>query len=346
MKIIKMTHKAISAWRENVPHLVDDSGTIVRKLSNDEDRAVATVVRMARLKRRDVEQEMTISNGVSMKAIYVKCVCVRTGRSNDEYMVSTFVDGHQYVSGREIIAAKILAEHGECQLRHPNGTIVKIIRDPNIHRPTLKESQQTAPKPENCGCVSWGIAHPGTHYATCPWNRFAPPEEQAIAAPTDAELSHLPEAALASLARHMGGSNGGSTSQAIGGPSVSDSISVTGVTVSRPDPKYVVVESEPLDPPASCRNGCLDWALPSGKVIVEGQHHPMCVMAQRWAIKTEKTASRWLVDLRNGNKVRRATDQEIGMGDISQKKTGSAIIHVDDVPYAVLLESEMNEATA
>ncbi len=319
MKIIRMTHKAITAWRDNVPHLVAASGKLVRTMTAYEDKAVAAVTRQARYKGKSLEAEVVVGD----KTLKVEARITRTGRGEGEYTCETFVDGLRHVSGREVIAAQLLKEHGECQLRHPNGNVVKVIRDPGKNRPSFKESLQTAPRPENCQCLSWGRAHPGTHYATCPWNRLAPPDEQAVAAPTDEELAHLPLEALPSLARSAGDR----------------------VTVQTPDARQVVAEPEPLDSPDECRNGCRQWALPPGKTLEDGQHHPICFFYHKWKVKTSNAIPFSLVDLRSGQKVRPASDEERGQGEINQKKTGAPIIHVDEVPYAVLPDTEIEEPT-
>lgn len=325
MKIIRMTSKALAAWKENVSHLVDYEGHIVRKLTNDEDRAVAAVIKKARQSRKPMEAEMTVANGTTMKKLQVKVDVRRTGRGDGDFSHSTTVDGGRYVSGRDVICAKLLAEHGECQLRQPNGTILKVLRDPGVKRPTFRDSLQTAPKPDNCPCVSWGKPHPGTHYSTCPWNRLAPPEERAPAGPTAEEMETLPEEAFAALARPTDGTMGT-------------------VTVARVEKDQVVMESEPLDPPETCRNECLKWAVPAGRTIQEGQHHPLCVFAEKWALRTMREEPFWLVNIRNGEKVRRATDEERAKAQIAATRTGSPVIDVDEAPYAVVSEKELEES--
>lgn len=324
MKIIRMTPDAIRAWKTNVSHLIDDQGVVYRPLSNDEDKAISAVVALARKSRKTEKRVMTMSNGGVAHAIEVEVVIKRTGRNDSEYLVGdTYVSSPQkgryrYVSGREVIAAQLLAKHGECQLRHPNGTIIKVIRDLSTHRPTFKESLQTAPRPENCSCASWGNPHPGVHYATCPWNRLAPPDEQAPAPPTEAELAHLPPIALASLARKD-------------------------VIVSTPDSRQVTMEAEPLDSPEECRNGCLSWAVPEGRRITPGQHHPTCLFFMKWKQKTSQEREFWLVDLLSGMRVRQATQEEVGESDVAHDRTGSRVIQIDDVPYAVTAAADTPE---
>jgi hypothetical protein len=315
MKIIKADIDTIREWRVNSTHLVADDGTVERVLDPSLEASMTAVVRTARGKMKSQEQTVRVGKLQATIAVTI----TRTGRGNDEYTLETRVDGLRVVSGREIIAAQMLEQHGECQLRHPNGVILKVIRNPHASRPSFADSLKSAPNPQNCQCVTWGKPHPGVHYATCPYNRLAPPDEQAPEGPTDEELKTLPRHAFASLALTPGA------------PVIS----------SRPDPKEVVKEADPLDSPDECRNGCLQWATPKGRQIEPGQHHPTCVFAMRWAQKTSKETPRWLVDLKTGQKVRPATDTEIGQADVAAQRTGSPIIHVDTTPYAVLVESDL-----
>jgi hypothetical protein len=315
MKIVYADTETMREWRANASHLVEDDGTISGLVDPSLESPLAAITRTARMKIKT--QEQTVKVGRITAAIRVEVT--RTGRGNDEYVMETTVDGKRVVSGREIVAARLLDEYGSCQLRARNGLILKVIQDPRVKRPTHAEALRTAPPPQNCECRTWGKAHPGVHYATCQWNRLAPPEEQAPTGPTEEEMRTLPRQAFASLARSPGA------------PVIS----------SRPDPKEVVKEADPLDPPDACRNECLSWATPKGVPVPAGQHHPTCVFARRWQQKTSREIPRWLVDLKSGERVRPATDEECGKADVEAKRSGSPIVHVNDVPYAVVVESEL-----
>lgn len=319
-KIVYATVELMREWKVNASHLVDDEGFVRSVLDPSLESSLAAVQRTAKQKMKS--QEIVVAIGKSKLTIAV--VITRTGRSNEEYTIETTVDGQRVVSGREIIEARLLHENGECQLRHRNGRILKVIKDPAVHRPTFKESLQTAPKPNNCSCASWGKPHPGVHYSTCPWNRLAPPDEQAAEVPTEAELAHLPRQAFASLSRSPGAP----------------------VTVSRPDPKEVVKEATPLDAPETCRHSCLQDPTPKNVPIPDGQHHPMCPFAMAWARKISKEIPQWLVDVNTGERVRLANDLEIGQADVAAKRMGARIIHVNDVAYAVLLETDLGSGGA
>lgn len=320
MKIVRLKTPELREWRENQSHLVDAEGHLLEVLARPLEMALAQVSRSARSQRKSITQKVALGGREYTLGVEV----TRTGMNVEDLSLRMTVDGQRVVTGREVFAAKMLQEHGECQLRACNGVILKVVRDPGVHRPTLLESQQIAPKPEHCPCKNWGRAHPGTHYATCQWNRLAPPNERA---PSDAipeeEARMLPTEAFASLKLKP--------VQAVS----------THVITARVDPHAVVTQAEVLDAPETCRNECLKWATPKGFPIPAGQHHPTCLFAKRWAIKTAQETPRWLVDLNTGEKVRQASNSEVGESEVQAQRTGSPIIHINEVPYAVVLETEL-----
>lgn len=329
MKIIRMKREDLTEWRQNTSHLVDAEGHLIAKVDTALESAITTVVRSARSQRKSIAQRVAIGSGPSQRMHLIEVAIARTGIDASSINSVVTIDGNRLVTGREVVAARMLQAHGECQLRGPNGVILKVVRDPGIHRPTAKEAEQVAPKPEHCPCKTWGSPHPGTHYPTCQYNRLAPPEERA---PSDAipetEIRMLPTEAFESLRPR---------------PVPAAATSVIAAKVS---PHSVVNDPAPLDAPETCRNACLGWATPKGFPIPQGQHHPTCQFAQAWAIKTTRDIPRWLIDLRTGVKVRLANDSEIGQADVQAQRTGSPIIHLEDVPYAVVLQTELDAEAA
>ena len=313
MKVVRMTGDAARLWRQNTPHLVDATGNVVLQISPTREKSISHIIRTARQKRQTVT--MTVSTGVANEApIEVTVAVKKVGHGQDDITWETTVDGNRYVSGRDLLAAQLLEKHGECQLRYPNGTIARVVRNPTTKRPSFKDSLQTAPKPEHCPCRDWGVSHPGTHHATCKWNAVAPPEDRAPAPPTEADLANLPPIELPTNAS---------------------------VTVSTPD---TPVRAAPtIDSPKDCRHGCLEWAMPGGRTISPGNHHPACPFARAWEIQTSKEEPFVLVDVTTGEKLRRATEEEKGQAEIQSRKTGASIIHIDERPYAVIAEADLIE---
>lgn len=330
MKVVRLKTEELREWRENRRHLVDDEGHLTGLVPPALEQALSTVMRSAQSQRKHLEQRVAVGRAPAQVEHLIRVEVQRRGIDVADIVLVATIDGQRIVTGREVLAAKMLHKHGECQLRAPNGVILKVVRDPGIHRPTFQESQQIAPKPEHCPCKAWGRPHPGTHYSTCPWNGAAPPDERSPDTRIDAsEIQMLPTVAFESLrAKPM--------------PTPQHT-----PMSARVDPRAVVVQAPQLDAPETCRNSCLSWATPAGFPVPLGQHHPTCMFAKDWAVKTARDTPRWLVDLRTGERVRHATNEEVGEADITARKTGSPIIHIEvstgqSVPYAVVLETELD----
>jgi hypothetical protein len=325
MKIVRLKREELRQWRDNRRHLVDDEGHLTGRLEPSLETAVSSVTRSARSQRKSLTQRVAIGAPPNQVEHVIAVTIERLGMNADDIALVPTIDGRRIVTGREVVAARMLQEHGECQLRAPNGVILKVVRNPDVHRPTFLESQQIAPRPEHCPCKTWGRPHPGTHYSTCPWNKLAPPEERAPDGRVhEDEIHMLPTEAFASLKPRA------------------PVTAATSPLAARVDPRAVVAQAEQIDSPETCRNGCLSWATPKGFPIPAGQHHPTCSSAKAWLIKTARETPRWLVDLTDGQKVRIATDQEIGEAEVTAQRTGSPIIHVDETPYAVVLQTELD----
>jgi hypothetical protein len=327
MRIIKLTPAALRRWKDNVPQLVDNNGVLLRNITQQEDAALVLLMRQAKSQRRSKEQKLLIHLPVGKDPhgptqpteVVLKVDYERTGRADTDHKLTVSINGHQYRSGREILAAELLEKYGECQLRHPNGGILKTVRDPRVRRPTHKDSLLVATHPDFCPCKDWGQPHPGTHYPTCQQNRIAPPEHQAPAPPTEDELQKLPPQAFASLARP------------------------DGATVVHSRPENVVLDPEPLDSPENCRNACRDWALPPNRSLEPLQHHPTCVFYERYKVKTASEKLYWLVDLQTGQTIRRADRQEWGEAEVNSKRTGAWTVVLDDVTYGVVAQDDLLE---
>lgn len=326
MKVIRLKTEELREWRDNKRHLVDAEGHLTGLVPPPLEQALSTVTRSAQAQRKPLEQRVAVGKAPNQTEHVIRVQVERRGLNVADIVITATIDGQRIVSGRDVLCAKMLQKHGECQLRAPNGVILKVVRDPGVHRPTFEESQQIAPKPEHCPCKSWGRPHPGTHYSTCPWNRAAPPEERAPDTRIDeSEIQMLPTEAFASL-------------KARPTPTVQPA-----PIAARVDPRAVVVQPVELDAPENCRNGCLNWATPKGFPIPAGQHHPTCEFAKAWLVKTARDTPRWVIDLTTGTRLRIATNEEVGAAEIAAQRTGSPIIHIEEVPYAVVLETELEQ---
>lgn len=188
---VKLTTTDARAWRANKPQWVSAEGEVLRAVTPEEEKAMFPAIQRAKAMGQDgmahVEAEYRVANGIdgqiSIQKMPIELVfrVTRTGREQKDFLLDVFWGGNRYVQGREIIEKRILAKFGECSLKSPNGKTIKVIRDPNINRPTFAESQRSAPAPERCSCHGFkDNPDPTRHHIACQWNALAPPNERAI----------------------------------------------------------------------------------------------------------------------------------------------------------------------
>lgn len=184
---IKLTSALQRAWRENTSQWVSPQGVVLRAVTPEEEKALFPAVQNARRVGRNGRQTVVAeyvrvdesnTRHVQNVTLDVQFVVTRTGNAPDAFLLDVFVAGNRYVSGREIIEKRLLAQHGECILHGVNGKRIKVIRDPNVTRPKFSEAR-TTPPPDNCVCRGWIGTEPGRHHHTCTFNAYAPPSEKA-----------------------------------------------------------------------------------------------------------------------------------------------------------------------
>ena len=365
MKIVKLTSRALTVWNKNTSYLVDAEGECIRRLHPDEERVLGAVKTRAATQRKTIDTVLDIAVEGRVKKLAVKCMFAQLGRNRDEYRVTMFVDGLQLVSGRDVFCAEMLATHGECQLRHPNGVVLKVIRDPSKVRPSLAQASQLAPHPNFCECASWGVPHPEVHHQHCPWNRLAPPEQQAPAHRAPEAIDEVPKQRLPSLALKGPALQGLPSRSNVARVDLPEMplreasgalpLPTTNVTlpppaievVPNPAPRPMAASANP-DPssPEECKHGCSGWATPKNRPTEPGHHHPMCPEAKAWAIKIARTTPRYVVDLMLGQVVRLAEEDEIAKASVAEQKTGVSVITINDHPFAILKKDELDETQA
>lgn len=319
MKVHKLDRYELQRWRDNRPHFVLPNGSVEGPLPDGLDPLLASLVLRARQTQREVRQK--IQHFGVVYDVLVTVSPAPKGSINGGVQTTLTVDGKTIVTGREVLYDALFEEHGECQVRAPNNVILKVVRDPNERRPTLADGLRLAPRPSACPCKDWGHPHPGVHHAACQYNRVAPADERAPSAVvSDAELagSLAPVAPAPHAAAHAAAAQ-----------------TVTSAPVKAPP-----VAEGPL-PPERCRHGCLEWPTPGGRALEPGAHHPACPDAHAWAQHQSRERAMWLVDLKTGERVRRASLAEIAESDTQKRKTGVPVLHIDERPYAVVPDSEL-----
>lgn len=186
---VKLTTAEHRAWRVNKAQWVSRKGVVLRAVTPEEEKAIFPITeRVKRTGRSEtlptkVVYKVQGPQGQVVEQAHDMDVMVRatrTGRDAQAFLLDVFVNGNRYVKGREIIAKRMLARHGECILFQPNGKRLIVVRNPKIARPTYSESQRAAPHPDHCPCRAFSDRRePGRHHIACEWNSKAPPHEQA-----------------------------------------------------------------------------------------------------------------------------------------------------------------------
>lgn len=327
-KTVRLKGQQHADWRLNAAYLVTSDGLVERALEEAEEKAIFPVVQHAKKTRGTLAQsvEVLLADGTK-RTLAVTVIGKQTGLQADAMVFLIYVDGKRRIPAREIICAQMLAQHGECRLVGPNGKFMKLVRDTRIQRPTFEESQKSAPSPHHCACKDWGDPHPQRHHAACPWNSKAPPHERAAAAPTEADLSGMKVVGL----QH---------------PGLSGEASVTGLTVTKTAVPPIASPEGPKSP-HECPNDCRGyvsktggWAMPKGRPPADNQHHPMCQYADAWLIKTNQEKPMWVMNMSTGERIRRATIDEVGESHIAMKRTGAPTITLSGELYAIVEEAK------
>ena len=83
----------------------------------------------------------------------------------------------------ELVEHRIMMEAGEdVFLKQPNGKYWKVLRHPDVKRPSIEDMKRTVPKPEFCECKEMAGRMPGRHHHLCRYNAMAPDNEKAFTA--------------------------------------------------------------------------------------------------------------------------------------------------------------------
>jgi hypothetical protein len=205
------------------------------------------------------------------------------------------------VGDRELMKKELFDLFGECQVRRPNGTFLVAIRDPNLKRPSAKQSSKIAPSPENCTCRDWGEPHPGKHHKICQWNNLAPANERG-----DIEVN--PRAFRQTTRENR--------------PSV----------IREETSMPIELNSNEPDIPEPDECFCAAWVKVEGQV--EGQHHPLCEFYDKHLSKLLGNTQS-IIDLESGEAIRPATVDEVNEAKQNMQAKGSSTIKLGNKLYGV-----------
>jgi len=318
MKILRLSPTDARTWRENRSILIDENGDCVRPILLAETRVLSELQKKCRATRQQMEVDFKQTTPAGEVTTHI-AVMFRDLGPRSTVMVS-LVDGYEVIDGRDFFQRQVLKVHGECQLRSHTGQFMKAVRDPNFQRPTAKDAQRHAPRPEHCNCKSWG-SHPGRHHSICEWNLKAPLEEQAL--PDEASTTIIEQRLLPETHRRMEK------------PSILD-VQTPRKNAAESRTAAVAAAPVPVAPriphPDVCQ--CKDFAMPNtGEKRPDGVHHPICQFREAW--EASSLPKMFLMNVSTGQITRHATSNEI------RASGEKGYITIGDEQYGVVPESEV-----
>jgi len=272
MKRITLTSSQYREWRENTPWIVD---------------AEARPIRKAQPKEVDAEFQARQNHRLFRMLYQGEPVSI--------------------VPGREIMRRKLLAVHGECQVRAYNGRVLCLIRDPNVERPKFTDSVQLAPHPDLCVCKPWGNPHPGRHHEICEWNRYAPGEQRGDIV--------VPKRVHAPTMDHRQSPRG------------------SDVQTLPVNQRPRVVAEPKIPEPDQCMCRLDKWQTVPGDE--PGQHHPVCQWYEAYKRVKSTGPKQYVIDLDSGEPLRAATEAEATEAAAALAEGGASLITIGTDQYAV-----------
>lgn len=140
--IVKLSSSDARAWTHNQPVWLDEHGEIARPVSREEQHAISKAleqsVRIKQSFRADLPLLSLNGNGRRTLAARRGVVTPKLEAAfeinfvGEKRVVTVWNGPRRYATGREVLAARLLADHGECVLHGRNGKCIGVLRDPFI----------------------------------------------------------------------------------------------------------------------------------------------------------------------------------------------------------------------
>jgi hypothetical protein len=263
-------------------------------------------------------------------------------------VITVFKDQLRYATGRDVLSARLLADHGECVLHGRNGKCIGVLRDPYVQsRPKLNGSrvQKSRGSEENERRERELIDEA----------RGAPPVKKKPAVVRRAVMPAAPGATLSAPAP---------IAPFVRPPARAEVSPAPRAMATTPPPAPPLRVVEPLAPagtpaavspdecPHDCRGrvaGTTGWTL-SAEVAPPGddQHHPFCPHASAWKAASQPSTGDELVlyDIELATVMREAEPSEIEEARESEARTQMPNVTVQDRVYAVLPRKFAEQAAA
>jgi hypothetical protein len=147
--IVKLSSGHARAWAHNQPVWLTEAGEISRAVTRAEQHAISRALERTRNVNKSFRLDLLVEDVVpTLQGMVVRRIAVR-GRHlpsaapvekitcafevtivGKKRAVTVWLGNLRYASGREVIAAELLADHGECVLHGRNGKCIGVLRDP------------------------------------------------------------------------------------------------------------------------------------------------------------------------------------------------------------------------
>jgi len=142
--IVKLSSSDARAWTHNQPVWLDEDGNVSRPVLRTEQHAISKALeRSAKVKQSfrarlpllaiNSTGRRTVSSkrGAPVETIDLAFEVTYIG---EKRVVTVWNDRQRYATGREVLSARLLADHGECVLHGRNGKCIGVLRDPLINQ--------------------------------------------------------------------------------------------------------------------------------------------------------------------------------------------------------------------
>lgn len=140
--IVKLSSSDARAWTHNQPVWVDEAGEIVRPVSREEQHAISKTLEKSTRIKQSFRAELALYplNSTGRRTVRSRMLqevpkldaAFEVTYVGEKRVVTVWNGSHRYATGRECLAARLLADHGECILHGRNGKCIGYLKDPFV----------------------------------------------------------------------------------------------------------------------------------------------------------------------------------------------------------------------
>jgi hypothetical protein len=141
--IVKLSSSDARAWTHNQPVWLDPNGEVDRPVTREEQHAISKALeRSVRIKQSfRAKLPLLALNSTGRRTVSrtrAKVEELDTAFEvtyvGEKRVVTVWNGDRRYATGREVLSARLLADHGECVLHGRNGKCIGVLRDPFINQ--------------------------------------------------------------------------------------------------------------------------------------------------------------------------------------------------------------------